>query len=504
MSIIDPQKTVYNGSSYEWFPAEVLSVDFAGKNKEKLYTITCRMHGAFGSQTAYDVLHARALDANIKNIPIQGEIVLVTKGPTAYASAAGTSQEYYYTNPVSIQSSVHHNGLPGLSYMLEDTSPRSPRSRESSQDGITNQVKDRLDVDKTIDAAYPERFDVYPIQPYSGDIIFEGRWGHSIRFGSTVDERRLYPQVPTWKKGLGETGNPILIISNGTNPTAKPFNEFILENPDEDDSTIWMTSGQYLKFKPASTYTPSIKSKKIDLHLKNEFGGNQVFIASDRIVFNARKQEIIGYSKEGIGFSSEKGISLDGRQVVEIESEKISLGINAISPILLGDRTLQWLNDLCQVLKSMTNSIMAQTHPTGTGPSGVPINVGDFAQVGADLSKLIGNLKKLPSKLAFVNENPGGPSQADVENAKQRPDDNYVQTPGEFGRQGDSARTLTRGRETETEDMSNVLTLTVAIKDLEEERIEILKEFESPERYVRKPQVFQEGADELDLTGGPI
>ena len=503
MSTIDPQKTVYNGSSYEWFPAEVLNVDFAGKNKEKLYTITCRMHGAFGSQTAYDVIHARALDANLKNIPIQGEIVLLTKGPTAYASAAGTSQEYYYTNPISIQSSVHHNGLPGLTYMLEDKTPRDTNSRESAKDGIMNKVKDRLGVDKIIDPAYPERLDVYPIQPYSGDIIFEGRWGHSIRFGSTVDERRPYPQVPTWKKGLGETGNPILIISNGTNPTSKPFNEFILENPDEDDSTIWMTSGQYLKFKPASTYTPSIKSKKIDLHLKNEFGGNQVFIASDRIVFNARKQEIIGFSKEGIGFSSEKGISLDGKQVVEIESEKISLGVNAISPILLGDRTVQWLGDLCQVLKSMTKAIMAQTHPTGTGPSGVPINVGDFAQVSADLSTLIGNLKKLPSKLAFVNENPGGPSQGDVEKAKQRPDDNYVETPGQFGKQGDSARTLTREKETDQEDMGDVLTVAVAIKDLEEERIEILKEFENKERYVRKPQVFQGTDQQLD-DGGPV
>jgi len=438
---LDPQKTIIAGQNYEWFPAEVLNVDFSGKDKEKLYTLYCRIMGAFGSQTSFDVIQARALDANIKNIPIIGEIVLVTKAPTPYNSAAGTAQEYYYSNPVSVQSSVHHNGLPGVTDMSPDRSPKVQPVRKDAQDGITNKVKQRLLVNKTIDPNFAERLDVYPIQPYSGDIIFEGRWGQSIRFGSTIDERRKYPQSPAWKKGLGETGNPILIISNGTNPKNKPFNEFILENIDEDDASIWMTSGQQVKFTEASKVVASIQSKKIDLYKKNDYKGNQVIVSSDRIIFNAKKQELIGFSKEGVGFSSEKGISLDAGQVVEMESKKISLGINAISPALLGDRTIEWLSDLCNVFAKVLDAIAAQTHPTGTGPSGVPINVGQFYTAKSNILQLQSSLDDLASKLVFLNKSPGGPSESDVTDAKQKTSPTYIKS-GQFVDEGDQPKSV--------------------------------------------------------------
>jgi len=375
---LDPQKTQINGQTYENIPAEVVAVDFDGKSKEKLYTIQCKLIGAFGSQANNNVVAARALDANIKNIPIKGEVVMLLKAPTAYNSALRTGQEYYYTNPVSVQSSIHHNGLPGITDMGKSALNTSPSARENAQDGVTAQVTSRLNVNKTIDPGFPERNDVYPIQPFPGDIIIEGRWGQSIRFGSTVDERREYPQKPLWKKGLGDTGNPILIISNGTNPDSKPFNEFILEDPDKDDSAIWMTSGQALNFTPASEYKDAATNRSVDLHSANAFSGNQILMASDRIILNARKQEIMAFSSEGIGLSSNKGVTIDGGQVVELESQRINLGINAVSPVLMGDRTLQWLGDLCDALANLCTNISNQTHPTGTGPSGPPINAAAF------------------------------------------------------------------------------------------------------------------------------
>lgn len=464
----NPQTTILDGKPREWFPAEVLDVDFEGKDKNALYTVLCRYAGAVGHNRK-DVIRARALDANIKNIPIRGEIILVTKAPSPHASAAAISQEYYYSNPVSIQSSVHHNGLPGMTDWMTLMNPSNPDAREEARDGMPQSSQGNITPNYTIDPIFVERNDVYPIQPYSGDIILEGRWGQSIRFGSTIDERRNYPQVPTWKKGLGETGNPILIISNGTNPDKKPRNEFILEEIDKDDSTIWLTSGQYVKFEPASTFTPSITNKSINLFTKNEYGGNAVMIASDRIVFNARRQEIIGFSKEGIGFSSEKGISLDGKQVVEFESEqKISLGVNAIEPVLLGKRTMNWLNDLCQILLDITKAITNQTHPTGTGPSGIPINVANFSTAHANLNKLKADIKTLPSQLAFVNEKPGGPSEADVANADDFIKESKVSTIG------DGENVLANPDEFELPLYEDALGLVQEMSELELEKVKLL------------------------------
>lgn len=417
---MNPQKTILNGREYEFITAEVVEVDFNGSDKEKLYTVVCKILSPFGSQAPFDRIQARALDANIKNIPIEGEVVLLTKGPTAYNSAGRSGQEYYYTNPISIQSSVHHNGIPGVTEYLPDTTPNNSQTRTSASDGVPVKTSKKVSVKTTIDTTFPERNDVYPVQPYSGDIIIEGRWGQSIRFGSTVDERRLYPIKPYWKKGLGETGNPILIISNGTNPVKKPANEFILENPNEDDSSIWMTSGQEVRFTPASTAMTSIKSKSVDLFNKNNFAGNQVIISSDRLIFNAKKQEIIAFAKESIGLSSQKAVSIDAGQVVEMESSKISLGVDAVSPVLLGDRTLNWLGKLCDIIDKLIGHITSETHPTGTGPSGIPLNASDFFMVKSDLKALRQKLRELPSNLVFLNENPGGASKRDKDAANER------------------------------------------------------------------------------------
>jgi hypothetical protein len=410
---MNPRKTILNGQEYELVSAEVVEVDFSGKDKEKLYTVICRLLGSFGSQAASNLIQARALDANVKNIPIAGEVVMLVKGPTPYTSYVGAGQEYYYTNPISIQSSVHHNGLPGVTEILPDQSPNNSEKRQSSQDGVPTKTSKSNSTKTTIDPAFPERFDVYPIQPYSGDIILEGRWGQSVRFGSTVDERQEYPVKPYWKKGFGGVGNPITIISNGTNPdpNEKKHNEFTLENPDEDDSSIWMTSGQEVKFTPASKYVPSIADKSVNLYVKNKFGGNQVIIASDRIIFNARKQELIAFSKEGIGLSSEKAISIDGKQVVETESARINLGLNAKSPVLLGDRTMDWLDELCTILSSTLSAITSITVPTGVGPSGTPINTPAFIDLKSRIKGIQQKIEKLQSQLAFVNEFSQGPTE---------------------------------------------------------------------------------------------
>ena len=402
---LNPQKTIINGNEYEIVPAEVIDFDYQGLNKQRLYAIKCKLIGALGSSSPADIINAKALDANIKNIPISGEIVFLLKGPTSFNTPGRSGQEYYYTNPISIQSSVHHNGLPGVTEFIRKKNPQNEEARNNAKDGILIKSSENLQSDINIDPTFPERLDVYPIQPYSGDIIIEGRWGQSIRFGSTVDERRNYPLFPYWKEGTGATGNPILIISNGTNPPRdKGYNQFILENIDTDDSSIWLTSGQSVPFTPSSRFKASIEDKGVDLYIKNGYAGNQAIISSDRIILNAKKQEIIGFSKEGIGFSSEKIFSIDSRYLVEMESKKINLGLNANEPALLGDTTGEWLLELCNLFKDTLSQITSLTVPTGVGPSGTPINSANFQTIRNSVTSLSNRIDDLKSQLVFLNK----------------------------------------------------------------------------------------------------
>ena len=402
---LNPQKTIINGNEYEIVAAEVIDFDYQGLNKQRLYAIKCKLIGALGSSSPADIINAKALDANIKNIPISGEIVFLLKGPTSFNTPGRAGQEYYYTNPISIQSSVHHNGLPGVTEFIRIKNPQNNEVRNNAKDGILVKSSENLQSDINIDSSFPERLDVYPIQPYAGDIIIEGRWGQSIRFGSTVDERKNYPLYPYWKEGTGATGNPILIISNGTNPPRdKKYNQFILENIDTDDSSIWLTSGQSVPFTPSSRFKASIEDKGIDLYIKNGYAGNQAIISSDRIILNAKKREIIGFSKEGIGFSSEKIFSIDSRYLVEIETKKIKLGLNANEPALLGDTTGEWLLELCNLFKDTLSQITSLTVPTGVGPSGTPINSANFQAIRNSVTSLSNRIDDLKSQLVFLNK----------------------------------------------------------------------------------------------------
>jgi hypothetical protein len=406
--------TVNAGNESEWVAAEVVSVDYMQKTRDRLYTIYCKILSGGSTRRPSDVIQARALHANIKNIPIVGEIVFVCLAPTPFQSGASNAKEYYYTMPISRQSSVHHNGLPGandLKDVVQDT--KSKMSLASL--GVTTSVADNNSTKKTIDPTFPERKDLFPIQPFSGDVIIEGRWGQSIRLGSTVDLRRSYISPPNWDKGKGITGNPITIISNGTNPNSenKKHNEFHIESPDDDDASIWLTSGQSVKFNPASKYSPSITDKEVDLFRKNDYGGNQIILASDRLVLNAKKQEIVGFAKEGIGFATEKCLVLNAKNIVELEGGKIALGFNATSPILLGDRVVEMLGQILYLLIDMNRAIALETHPTGVGPSGPPLNAGEFVGFITNLNMMLSKLPSLASKFAFVNEYAEGPSASD-------------------------------------------------------------------------------------------
>lgn len=435
------QKIILNAEEYEWAPAEVVTVDYETKNPSRLYTILCKFLNADSAASPTDLIQAKPINANIKQIPVKGEIVFICKGPTAYHSGAGQGREYYYTAPISIQSSVHQNGLPGANRVVLDDKNNAEKASDA-QLGLTGKLTDRTNVKDTIDPTFPERIDVFPIQPYSGDIIFEGRWGQSIRLGSTVDTRRRYQRNPNWGVGTGATGNPITIISNGTNPkrNEKTFNQFHIESPDEDDASIWLTSGQSVKFTPASKYTPSIFDKEIGLFRKNLFGGNQIILASDRIVLNANKQEIVGFSKAGIGFATEQTLALNAKNIVELEGGRISIGFNATSPIILGDRLIEMMKLFMDIVIDMNESIVKMTHPTGVGPSGTPTNSGDYVSYINAINKLINSLPKLASKFAFVNEFSGGPNQVDRNKFDDLKKNNFiVKLPAKQGGDGPSS-----------------------------------------------------------------
>jgi hypothetical protein len=147
------------------------------------------------------------------------------------------------------------------------------------------------------------------LQIYEGDEIHEGRFGTSIRFGSTVEgDMSVYAEKPTWS-GTGN-GDPLLYLrvkkpSAGSTNSAESLeinnNKYEVEDIEKDDSTIVMTSNQKLK-----TFKAGFDKNQDAKKLGQFEGKSQIAINSNRIVLNANKDMLLLIGKEKVVVTGKK------------------------------------------------------------------------------------------------------------------------------------------------------------------------------------------------------
>ena len=98
----------------------------------------------------------------------------------------------------------------------------------------------------------------------------------------------------------------------------------------------------------------------------NNYIGKQVIINSDRLIFNAKNDSILLFSDKAIGFSTNGNFHFDtlnnGTNKFVINAPNIYLGLRyddtyANEPVLLGNRTEAWLNDLIDVISYILDDV---------------------------------------------------------------------------------------------------------------------------------------------------
>ena len=198
---------------------------------------------------------ARPLFSFLKNYPLKNEIVLIASSYDKNFYQGGGSTNYYFPN-LNIWNHPHHNALPTIRGRSDDS---SKQDYEQTQNGIVvRQVEDEgTDID--LGNYFSESIETKPLLPYEGDTIIEGRFGNSIRFGSTnIGEDILEENKNRWSNE-GKTGDPITVIRNGQlEDTDGKGWVHTIEDIDDDASSIYLTSNQQLKdFIPSSIHQKS-------------------------------------------------------------------------------------------------------------------------------------------------------------------------------------------------------------------------------------------------------
>lgn len=309
---------------------------------------------------------------NISHYPLINELVPVVLLSSKKASNSNDrlSGEFYYLPPINAWNTPHHNVVPTSGNNSWDSPPQNDYA--ATELGFVVNT-DYVDEERmVVGDTFSEKDDIKPLQPYEGDIIYEGRWGNAIRFGSTVNTS----PPPPWsiRTATELLGSPITLITNGQQPTINPnitsSFSFITEDINLDKSSIYLTSTQNIPLE-SNPLNSSFLSSDNQPQSIGTYGSPQIMLSSGRIVLNSKTDSIILTSRKIIHLSALDSINIDGGNKITLASSTVNLGsAQADQQVMLGNKFMDDFKILLQLLSNTSNTLSTLV---GTVP-GAPLS----------------------------------------------------------------------------------------------------------------------------------
>jgi len=341
---------------------------------------------------------AKPLHPQNKTFPIVNEMVLLFALPNNEIGEDISSKSYFYINNINLWNHPHHNALPNP--VNDILPPSQQKDYQQVGGGSVRRVTDKSTEIRFNSKLNPsqntfiERSNIHPLMPFMGDIIYEGRFGQSLRLGTTAKSDSFYKN--SWST-VGNNGDPITILRNGQpeDSTERGWVP-ITENINKDLSTIYLTS--YQKLENLNVASEKYESYKTPPTLPNQYTNPQLILNSDRIVINSKTDSVLLSSQKSIGLSSIESINIDTKEYY-INANDIRLGSkDATQPVLKGDATVELLKQLTQELILLTQALQTSQ----IYPAGVPVPDPVLAPIATNSNLVLNNI------LARLNDNKNG------------------------------------------------------------------------------------------------
>lgn len=372
--------------------------------------------------------------SNIKHYPVPNETVFIIN----LDSNNKNNKKQYYIDVINLWNHPHHNAFPGIDSNFSKEISNDYQS--STSGGLVRRIVDDPNVDNPdgteasgifLGNTFKEKANIHPLLPFEGDIIYEGRWGNSIRFGSTnINRYNINSETENynwWSKSSDKenSGDPITIIRNGQGNRSEEGWIPIIENPDIDNSSIYLTSTQKLsiinetfsKQENRGYNVGSYKNSNTPLPTSLEqYFNPQILLNSNRIVLNSTSDNVVLNSQGGIHLSTPASIgniNLDSN-IVTMDSNFIYLGNQsvAIEPLVLGNRLLDTLRLLLKSLYEINKALSKAktdivTEGTYTTLFELTATAKTIEPILNEIKKLLGESKEdsiILSKTTFTKE----------------------------------------------------------------------------------------------------
>jgi hypothetical protein len=300
-----------------------------------------------------DLNSAKPYFSNLKNYPLVNEVVVLINStlPGNLENLSKNSQKYYLGS-VNIWNNSHHNAYPNL---FNEPTPNInnkatlPNNTNNNSDG--NQPGINLNTSGKF-KTFKELTNVNPLLPFAGDNILEGRFGNSIRIGSTVKNNKNF-----WST-QGSEGSPIIILRNGQHPTNISSWVNIVEDINKDNSIVCLTSTQSIPILVSNANYSALNNQPKSITRYNK---PQIIFNSDRIILNSKEDSILLSSNKSISLSSNQDIGLSNNTQISLSSSSIKLGSkNANQSVILGNKFISQFEQLLISLETLCKAIEAE------------------------------------------------------------------------------------------------------------------------------------------------
>ena len=341
---------------------------------------------------------AKPLFPFLKYYPLLNEVVLILSSTSKDYLDNRSARQNYYLPPLNLWNHPHHNSLPAVQN-FKDSAGVIFKNEDYEQAGLLRRVisaadAEDIDIDIPLGKYFKEKLDIKPLLPYEGDHIVEGRFGNSIRFGSTSRPTGS-TAIPSnyWSDGIkGDIGDPITIIRNGQSYGLEEGRGWVhtIENINLDPSSIYLTSNQ--KISNLAIATPSCWYS---------FGRNAVIPQNDN-------EEAKKFKDSPIDFLVGEGKQLE-RNSIQTQTSLESPGVlppeNQQDQILQNQRQKQQQNPLQNILDNNNTNVVDYNQEINQDSANQNQTISEF-EAGFNENENIGtqiNLNAGPGKLYYKN-----------------------------------------------------------------------------------------------------
>lgn len=246
------------------------------------------------------------MEMNIQNFPLVGEQVVVYK----------VSGQLFYSR-LALRGRLTDNTTPSIQRTFGEILVSEQRARDTRELAAAG-VPANYTTEESTPLDFTLNPSTRPFRPYKGDILIQGRFGNGIRFGSSAFQNpNVIMPEPNIILTAGAWKTPRLLTTGEVTPFS-----LAEEDINEDRSSIWMVSDQQVNFDPITLVNGSLSHLLTSNKKTQDFVGAQIFVNSDRVILNSKRNEISLFSNTEINLCSMLDISLNADQNIFLRSWK--------------------------------------------------------------------------------------------------------------------------------------------------------------------------------------